>query len=251
MERAAIAAADEPLREAVALSARGTLLDRLGRSEEAVRDQQRALDILREVKGADHPQIGVLQHNLGNALLGTAELERARLALDDALAIFERSVGPLHSHVAEVQGSLALLHEALGDRPRAIRHADAAIESGSPTQRPRTAAPAHYNLGTLLLKNGRSEDALAEFEEAQRLFLEQSPSGGPDTIYPLHGIGEALLAMNRPGDAILRLEEARELASAHDEQPQLRAFIDISARQGARRRGWRPCARDELGPSRD
>jgi tetratricopeptide (TPR) repeat protein len=224
----AVQRADDPLEQAVALSGRGTLLDRIGRGAEAVLDQERALDLVREIKGADHPQVAVLLLNVANARLSTNEAERARGHLEEARAIFEAAFGPDHDHVGQVMSSLSLAHDALGDRARAIESAQAAIRIFTARDVPYLVAGPRYNLAALLLKSGASERALAEFEAAHRLFVEHGPIGGPDPVYTLHGIGETLLAMERPHDAVARLEEARTLAQQHGEAPQLRALVDIS-----------------------
>ncbi len=226
----AIQLADNPILEATALSGRGALLDRLGRPEEAVHDMQRALELVRNTLGPDHPIAGDYMFNLGKVLSSTGEFERARVLFDDTRVNVERNLGAYHAFVADIEQQLSFVYEGAGDLARAIESARAAIRilSANDEATPYVVARKRETLAWLLLKNGDTEQALAEFEALHRLFDQHGTADALSAIYALHGKGETLLAMNRPGDALAPLEEARSRAAERRESPLFRAGIDIS-----------------------
>ena len=146
---------------------------------------------------AKRPDNGLVQNNLGNALLAAGRVP-------DAIDHFElaRRIDPADAKACNNLGNALLragrVNEALNRCAEAVRL--------DPDM-----AAAHYNLGYALLQTGRVPDAIREFEEALRL--------GLDTADLHYNLGNALIQTNRITEAIPQfaaaVQRAPSLAPAH------------------------------------
>ena len=100
----------------------GTLLDRAGiylwaRGEFALgrRFSERAVALVEQVKGVEHPDAAVSLNNLGYLLREHADLAAARSVMERALAIRERAFGPDHVETAESLNDVAGVLRQLGE----------------------------------------------------------------------------------------------------------------------------------------
>lgn len=201
---------------------RAALLETIGRSylglglwSEAIAALEPALGIARERDGASSAPALALQLDLGWALLQGGDLERASALLESTAAAL--IAGGTAADAVRVLGSLAVLAKARGELTgaeelfrRAIERAEAASELD-----PVSRELQRTNLASFLVESGRAEEALPLLASVRARYVELEREGrGPragDIVLPalaaMHE-GQALLALNRPAEAVPLLEEA-------------------------------------------
>ena len=86
----------------------GALLERLGREDEAVEFQERALTHAEEAYGTDGIKTAMVRVNLASVLLGRDGADRAVTLLESALPVFEARLDPRHP--ATFETVLAMVH---------------------------------------------------------------------------------------------------------------------------------------------
>lgn len=138
--RESILGADHPT-VAADLAAWASLLDELGRTDEAEAALRRALAIFERAYGEQHFEVGFTLGTLG-ALHASAERYDLSLPLlTRAHQILSAAVGPEHVETARIDEYLAVVHHALGDTAVALVHAQRAAAicaRAFPAEHPRT-----------------------------------------------------------------------------------------------------------------
>jgi tetratricopeptide (TPR) repeat protein len=145
---------------------------------------------------SDAGSAALARNNLGVALVLDGRDSEARKELLKALAIDPRNGAAL--------SNLSAIEERGGDLDAALRHAQQAVASWSGD------AVLHFNLGSLLSKLGRDEEALASLGHAVEI--------EPSYAEARNELGLVYLRLDRPGDA------RRELLAALRMRPDL-AFL--------------------------
>lgn len=188
---------------------------RLGRPDEAAAECRALL--------AYRPDHAAAERTLGQALAAAHRPEEAHGALRRAVALEPRS--PVGRGAAL---DLARLLAGAG-RPEAALEAvaPALAEGGEPSVR----AEARYLSGAALGKLGRADEARAAVEGAAEAWREAA-AGAPESYEAWLGLGQALAALGRAGDAIQPLERAAALRPAAPEA----AFRLVKALEAAGRR---------------
>ncbi len=168
----------------------GVALEDAGRAPEAMKEYEAALAI--------KPEDFRTHHNAGLLLAGAGRLEEAVPHLEIAWRIDPASPG--------AAASLGAVYDALGRHQDAERVLRDGLSRG-PGGEDRHRIP--YNLGTLLLRQGRAAEALPLLQTAH----DALPSD-PDGLFHL---GLALLATGKPAEARDALEAAARFSPAHAE----------------------------------
>lgn len=164
-ERAVLLSAGRDVRpqtHASLLSSYGSMLDRAGRSEEALVPLEEALAIQRHVYGDSHGSVLVAMNNLGMAQLNLRMLEAAEASHRAVLQAREASLAPHHpdrllsmSNLAAVLSASGRLEEAIALERGALEAADAANLGQAELLR------LEQNLASSLALSGALEEALA------------------------------------------------------------------------------------------
>ena len=135
----------------------------VGNDDEARVALDRALTMMIEQRGAEHPDVAVLLNNLGALARETEQLDEARSLFERALALEQASLGPGHPQVATTLtnlGNIALLQgkydEAGGLHRRALDVARAAFGTDH-----LTTALVLGNLANLAHAEGKRDEARA------------------------------------------------------------------------------------------
>jgi tetratricopeptide (TPR) repeat protein len=165
---------------------------------------ERAIAVLESSK-SDAPALGMALSNLATILGALGDDEEALRRLRQALALFERTLGPDHIYVA-----MALTNTAMREPPTearlSIERALAIYESHDP-QHPGIAY-ALNQLADLHSSAGRPELALVPAERALAVRENKLGPTHPDVAWSLHVVGDTLLSLGRVDEAIPRLERA-------------------------------------------
>ena len=267
-ERLEFAAAEQRLREAIALLpepgderpgasvlAHAVCLYDLanavreqGRYQEARGLYQQARTYFEEVFGRGHPDIVNLA--LDQAILDrlSGAVGRARVGIEEVLATASR---PGHWYLpikAEAHLQLAELQRDAGER-------DSAMVNGQAGQRimeaiypggHRKLADAHLRVGAIAYRQCRYEFALAEYQAAHGIMGQTLGAGQVDTALVGLNMAEAALAQGQLDQAERQLEGSLPALHGLLEQGSVAAFVASVQGRLEARRGRHPFARAQL-----
>ncbi|WAS94557.1 serine/threonine-protein kinase [Nannocystis punicea] len=188
----------------------------LGREAEARATFEAALAAADAFYGARHPQYARVAHDMATLLIQQGEGARARGLLEAALAVWTEAHGAAGLEAARVHTTLA--HEAVqaGEFGRAEHHSRRALAIYG-----RVLPPGHedlpaalINLGVVEFWRGDHEGALAAYREAAALQDRSLPAGHVHRAITANNIGESLLALDRPAEALAEFTAAEPIARA-------------------------------------
>lgn len=148
------------------------ILEALGRNEEALEVKQKALDLLTEYYGSEHPVVATVRNNIAITLHSEGDFETAEDLYREALAINERLMGADSEGVAD---NLTNLGRLLMDQgryeeadPFVRRAAEIRMERNEPTHFNRIAA--EINLASLQTELGEFDEAIEGYRSALERF---------------------------------------------------------------------------------
>ncbi len=215
--------------EADALADTGETLRRLGRLTEAADRLRAAIPMYQRLRLDDYESSARLCLSLTTAYLGDgpgALAEGAR-----AMALAEKAEDPANR--ARADDSLSLAYLVVGDLDKALEHAEAAIRGYGEAVK---MDPVGYIInvkGMVLLAQGRSTDAVAEFERADQAgATAQQPRIRGLSLFNLararRVLGDTAGAWDaaRDAEAALRTVGASEAAAASSLLRSLKASLD-------------------------
>ncbi len=151
---------------------------------------ERALRLLEQHLGEEHPNVATLVNNLGLVLHDLDDLEGGRACYERALRIDEAAFGPHHPNVARDVNNLGLVLQDLGDLEGARACFERALrifEQHLGQEHPNVATLVN-NLGSVLKDLGDLEKARACFERALRIFEERLPPDHPHVRTVRHNL---------------------------------------------------------------
>jgi tetratricopeptide (TPR) repeat protein len=156
----------------------GITLDNEGRTDEAIRQFQEAIQL--------KPDDAETRNNLGAAFLNEGQTDEAIRQFQEAIQL-KPDYAEAHYNFGTALDSKGQTDEAIGQYQEAIR-----LKPGY--------AEACNNLGNVLLKRGRIDEAIGEFQEAIRL--------NPDNAIAHYNLGSVLLNKGRTDEAVSQFREA-------------------------------------------
>ncbi len=204
------------------LNAFGTVLQALGRHQEADRLLTRALAASEKALGPDHPDVADILHNLANVYASSEDIRRVEQSLpllERAASIRARALGPDHPRVAEAINRMATLDLYLAERAGAWQMPDL-LAGVRPT--PASLARPSRSRGEYLARAQReSQQALAIREKAF----------GPDhpaVASGLAGLAAVLVARGQYAQAEPLLKRAVAISekTAGPDHPATAAILD-------------------------
>jgi tetratricopeptide (TPR) repeat protein len=157
----------------------GVVKAQTGDNQSFLRLEQEAIALKQKALGLNHPDVGISEGNLANAL---QELGRSQ--------------------------------EALGHIDRAV----AILESGLGAGHPRVGIQLN-NRGETLNSLGRHREARQSFERARIIWERELGSEDPNLGYALSGIGISYLAEGDSSSALVPLERALKIREASEKDP--------------------------------
>jgi len=106
----------------------GSVHQAQGKYDEALKAQQRALEVAERVYSEGHPRLAAMWINLANAHYGRGDYDEAIEANEKALAIYEASLGPFHPDLAMALLNLGVARHSRGELEEAIASFERALE---------------------------------------------------------------------------------------------------------------------------
>jgi tetratricopeptide (TPR) repeat protein len=215
----------EPLSRAAGDEARarylntlGALAERQDEYEDARAFFERALALREKALGPDHPDVAASLNGLGVVAELQGKYEDARDFLERALAITETALGPNHPDVARWPHNLGTVAISQTEYEEAHDLYERAL-----VIREKALGSDHPGVANLLEKLGYVSALEAEYEEARDLYERalaiREKTLGPDhpgMAKALTGLGDALLGLGKPADAVLPLERALTILITHE-----------------------------------
>lgn len=217
-----------------------------GRNPEALVPIEQALAISRQ-QGDLEAIVGDLS-NLGIALKGMGEYERARASLEEALDLMESARADRHDVLeAYILTNLAYINREQGDTDRALDYLQRArqqtIEKCMPIQL------SYYNtaIAHIYLQQGKIEESLGLYREA--IELTRKAGYAPGLVQSLRFLGDLLLGLDRYDEALPHLREATDIfAQLRDAETEALMWSKIAT--GHERQGNDPEAAAAWGKTR-
>jgi len=189
---------------------RAQILEEMGRLDEARDVQSRVLAIYEDKLGADHPDVARALLTLGGVYTSLGDYAKAREHCQRSLDLLERVPGAspqaLATHLSFHAQALRLsgMHaQALQSLERALELLRGVVEADHPDVSMLLA-----NKARVLLAMGRCEDAHELFVRAHDIDLKTFGHQHTRHAGRLTGIGQSLVCLGRPAEAIEGLERA-------------------------------------------
>lgn len=185
----------------------GIILEHTGKLDEALENLSELLAAQERVYGPDHPDVAKTLNALGTCHFhkGQADIELAGTYHLRALRIRIKSLGPIHSDVAQSHHNMGVVFSSLGNSDAArilFEHALAILE--------RTLGPWHYNVAWVLQSLGDLAEEAGNCEQAHSLWTKAlgilEKAMGPRSVDSLEVLFRMALSLFRRGD-LLRSEE--------------------------------------------
>jgi eukaryotic-like serine/threonine-protein kinase len=114
-------------------AARGTVLMRAGRLDEALLELSRGREHLVQVHGADNPSVAGVDMTTGSVLLELARHDEARALFEQVVARLDAAFGPDHPYMVSALASLASAYAGQGAHEEATRNLQSAIRIAEQT----------------------------------------------------------------------------------------------------------------------
>jgi eukaryotic-like serine/threonine-protein kinase len=162
--------------------------------------------------------LGQPSRRQGEIHLALAKLHERRQDLRGALGFahkakgaFDQALAPDHLLTSDALETIGQLLIASGEPEQGLTHLERAQElmGASPQAKPEDRAILGFKLGSAYAHAGRWNDALERYQDARRILQGASLPPGDDALaYANFYLGEALLQLDRVGEAVAPLEAA-------------------------------------------
>ncbi|CAE7555467.1 Nphp3 [Symbiodinium pilosum] len=200
-----------PVQEATTLNEVAKLRAGRGDLEEAANLRGKALAILGQVHGPEHPDVAAALHALAGLKEQQGRVEEALDIYVRALSIREKVLGNNHFYVAMTLDSIANLKDRLGQVEEAMDFAGRSLSIWE-----KFFGPSHPHIARILFNLAGRRDSLGEVDESLRLYaqaLSIQDSHNPESVEVADILGASANLRERLGEIAEALNlYTRELA---------------------------------------
>ncbi|MEM7516415.1 MAG: tetratricopeptide repeat-containing protein kinase family protein, partial [Planctomycetota bacterium] len=223
---------DDPVTRGILLNDMGVTRHWVGDFADAATWLERALEIRRQHLGERHIDTAQTLNNLAVVRLWQEDPEATNL-MRQSLEITEESLGPSHPDSMQSRGNLAAALRGLGDNQAAVEELSILVK----TQRQVFGQTHHEtgqtlnNLGHLLLRSGRTAEALDAFADAEAELAASLGSSHSTTLSAVMGSALSHIAADQPESAFRVFSDFFERSEGSTEPP-LRLLQGAHARRG-------------------
>jgi len=207
-----------------ALNNLGNVEARRNRMDGSTQALERAVEVMTELLGPEHPTVAITIANLGNMRFDLGELEVANEHLQRALRILRASVPDDHPAIASLLGNLGLVQERLGraqDGRRSLEESTALKRRRLGDDHPDVAHSLN-NLGEVVRGQGDAAAAAEYHAEAVEIWRRKDPEH-PYASFPLANLGVDLLELGRTDEALVHLRAAAAICATKQVDPTIMA----------------------------
>ena len=202
---------------ALLLNRQALVFQEQGNRDKAQSTAQEALGLARSVMSADDPRLAAYLGTAANQLWVAGELDKALelylQARDQWIAVRGRS----HPEMLSLLVGLGSLYDGLSQPKQADQMLREALELAISVygQEHQQTGLVLTNLGNATLRAGDYDEALDAYTQAVGIYEAVLGNDNVALVYPLGGMGEALLGLGRAGEALVPLEREHRLLEAH------------------------------------
>jgi serine/threonine protein kinase/Tfp pilus assembly protein PilF len=204
--------ADQPLIEASIRHTLAQSYSQLGEPKLAIPQQERALALLREHRGEEHPDTLGALNNLAIMLVGQNETKRARELFARAVELKKRVMGPDDPDTLRSMTNLATLLHALGeyDESRKLFEAALPIQERVLEEGNFETIRTMNNYAIVLQAQEHLDDARKMFDKALRLEQKYLPPDHPQTLATMVNLASLLEDLGQFDEAHTLLQRTLE-----------------------------------------
>src|SRR5271157_1757617 len=184
-----------------------------GKYQEAIPIAERAIEVLKRVRGPEQPETAAALNNLGFLFQQIGDYPKAEPLLQEALRIRQKVLGPEHPDTASSLNNLALLYQDMHEYAKAeplYREALRICQKVLRPEHPETATSLN-NLATLYKGMGESAKAEPLFQEALRIRKKVLGPEHPDTAESLNNLALLYQGMGEYAKAEPLFREALQI----------------------------------------
>jgi len=188
----------------------GSVHQAQGKYDEALKAQQRALEVAERVYSEGHPRLAAMWINLANAHYGRGDYGKAVEANEKALAIYEASLGPFHPDLAMALLNLGVARHSRGELEEAIASFERALEIQTAAfgDRHPILARTLNNLGAMHYKRHDDAKAQAAYQRALEIQRETLGEDHHDLAGSYNNLGRVQARQGDPEAALTSYERA-------------------------------------------
>jgi serine/threonine protein kinase/Tfp pilus assembly protein PilF len=204
--------ADKPVVEASIRNTLGVSYWYLGENDLAVQQQERALALLRQELGPEHPDTVGIMNDLGIVLHTLGKYQEAQKLFAEAVDVKRRTLGPEDPITLRSVNNLANILAEQGHFEEASRLAKQTLQIQSRKLGPEDifTLRSAYNLAIMLHHLGEFEESRQRFVDALEILRRVHGPEHQDTLRVMNSLGELSFDQGRLADAQKLFEQALE-----------------------------------------
>jgi eukaryotic-like serine/threonine-protein kinase len=221
-------------------NSRGRLFLQEGKFAEASTEYEFSFNIYKRELGVDHYRTLRTQAGLAFVKAQLGDLKEARSLMEDVAERQLRTIGDKHSDYMTSVSMLGGIEKELGLNDDALDHLSTAVRlwGSAPGDYKRDQAIARTDIGSILVDQKKYADALVQFDGAIEILRHRQDGRDPDLAVALAHRVDALIPLNRPGDASKDADEALSIARPlHDWRPDFMATVLMAAAAASHAQG--------------
>jgi serine/threonine protein kinase/tetratricopeptide (TPR) repeat protein len=199
---------DQPTVEAAVRQTLGESYYYLGESEKAIREHERATELLKTHLGPEHPGTLKSQSLLARAYLSAGRTDQAIRLIEATLKAQESKLGPDHAETLESRHNLALAYQSIGRAHEAIPLLEARLKAQElklGPDHPQTLITRN-NLALAYQSIGRTAEAITLYETTLKAWETKFGPDFPEALTCRNNLALAYQSIGRTAEAVALFE---------------------------------------------
>ncbi len=190
------------------LSTKGSILRKLGRPDEALKELKKGLDVIRSREDdVDDLALGELHNTMGNVLLAKGRLDEALQFFQSSLKLFQE-VGTL-TRIARELNNIGVIHAIKGEFNEALEQFEKSLEQYQQIGSQQDVAMALNNIGNIHFDQGNYHLALEYYTKSLEIY--RVCGNNQDVSHCYQNIGNVHRARGEVTIALQYFEKSLEL----------------------------------------
>jgi tetratricopeptide (TPR) repeat protein len=191
----------------------GVIYGKLGRHQEALNYQERALELQEELFGEEHPATATSYNNIGSAYGDLGKHQDALIYKEKALELRKKLLGEKHYNTIASYNNVGLTYGVLGNNQEALKFQEKALKLQKEVFGEEHSATAVFydNIGLNYGALGNNQEALKFQKKALELQIKFFGEKHPSTAISYNNIGFTYGSLGKHQEALKFQEKALEL----------------------------------------
>ena len=182
----------------------------MGQFPEALTYQQKAISIVEQVLGKNHPDLATCYNNLSVIYQDMGQFPEALTYQQKAIAIREQVLAQNHPDLATSYSNLSIIYQAIGQLPEALTYQQKAIAIREKILEPNhpDLAISYNNLSTIYQAMGQLPEALAYQQKAKSILEKVLSKNHPNLAASYNNLSMIYQAMGQLPEALAYQQKA-------------------------------------------